>query len=45
MGVNFVSLDVIVVVSVSKPEERKRKGDKDEHQWRYDTVNEAYELR
>ncbi len=41
MGIDFVSLYVIVIVSVSQPEKAERERHEDEHQRRDDTVDEA----
>ena len=42
MSVDLVSLDVVVVVSVSHPEKGECYGNKDHHQWRHNAEDEAW---
>ncbi len=41
MGVDFVSLHVVVIVPVGDPEEAEDGRDEDEHQWSNDRVDQA----
>ena len=41
MGIDFVPLNVVVIMSISHPEQRERDGYENEYQWRYNAVYQA----